>query len=731
LRLALTLALMLATLAFGFAGCKDQGGSSAAPGGSSAPVEEPEAAPVAEEYRAFVEAVDTDWAYDLAVEVCEGADYQDNELGDRQAGSDAEHRTADKIASVMEEIGLEGVTKDPVAVDRIQANGSSVTVDGVEGEIVLHAYQTVGTPEGGLEAEIVDAGEGTIWDYEDLDVEGKIVLIDIDQWENWWIGTPATQALELGAAALIANNVSGFSEVATDAYNANDFCGPADLPTVSITQDDAARIREAMTDGVVGAKLVVGNDYSKGGGESYNVYGRIPGKDSSEAILFGAHYDAYFQGFQDDTIAWTGVLAIAKAMIDSGYTPQRDIIFMCHGAEEWGEADTNYDWAIGSYRQITEAHPDWQGKLVSFINFELSAYEFADYTYTNSSPESYGMLAMFTEAEGTPKPDGVYAGGILTDGFQTYTYDDSFSYYVAGVPSFINGMLLDVQAEEPDKFPFYYEIYHTNYDTKETYNEAVFDWQLKFYGSLGIHIDLMPAVELDFTGETARLTEALDADSAAAAGLTEEEIAAYTDAVAAFDEAANTLAMKTASINERYAQAETDEEKAALYEEAKPLNEANLALFKKTVDGLLGLEAETPIVPHEWFLHNVLLIDETVGYLEEGDVVSAADETGWQVNGGGEWYAMNFSEETAAHGDGAYLGTYASLNWGTGKTYEFADVSDATRSITERYEEEGGDYAAEIAIYTAARESQAALLKAKLAEEAALLEALAEEMRAL
>jgi len=241
----------------------------------------------------------------------------------------------------------------------------------------------------------------------------------------------------------------------------------------------------------------------------------------------------------------------------------------------------------------------------------------------------------------------------------------------------------------------------------------------------------MPAVELDFTGETQRLTDALDPEVAAAAGLTEEEIAAYTDAVAAFDAAAEGLATKTSSINERFYQLETDEEKAALYEEAKPLNEANLALFKKVVDGLLGLEAETPIVPHEWFQHNIALIDETVGYLEAGDVVSAADETGWAINGGGEWYAMNFSEETAAHGDGAYLGVYASLNWGTDKTYEFADVSDASRSLMERYEEEGGDYAGEIAIYQKARDAQAALYKAKVAEEVSVLTAIAGEMQGI
>jgi Iap family predicted aminopeptidase len=692
-------------------------------GGAGAAVSEEEA------YAAFEQAVDAGWAYDLAVEVIESGEYADNRLGDRQSGSDAEHRTAEKIESVMNDIGLTDVTKDAVKVDRIQAGDSGVTLDGDEREIILHAYQTVGTPEGGLAADIVDVGRGTATEYEDKDVEGQIVLLDVDQRADWWIGSPVTQAIEKGAAAVLANNVSGFSEIATDAYNANDFCGPATIPTASITQDDAGYVREKMQDGRVKAKLVIDNEYSEDG-ESYNVYGTIKGRDSSEAVLFGAHYDAYYESFQDDTIAWTGALAIAKGMIDSGYEPERDIVFCCHGAEEWGEADTSYDWALGSYRQITEAKEDWQGRVISFINFELPAYEFADYTYTHSAPESYNMIRAYTEAGGTAQPDGVYSDGILTEGYQTYTYSDDFAYYVAGVPSFINGFLVDVKSEDGDVFDFYKKYYHTNYDTKETYNEGVFDWQLKFYGGLGIHIDKTPALELDFTSQTQRLTDALDEEIAQAAGA---DTGAYVAAVSDYNDAAEALASKVEVANASFAEAGTDEDRASALEEARALNQLNLAIFKKTQEYLLGLQAEDPIVPHEWYQANVALIDETLGYLEEGDGATALDETAWQINGACEWYSMHFDEATVEHINGTYQGRYASQNWATDRVYEFADVGQATRSLMTRahYGEENAGFDDEMKIYSEAKAAQQALLKQMIEDETSRIAELTAMMAAV
>jgi len=51
------------------------------------------------------------------------------------------------------------------------------------------------------------------------------------------------------------------------------------------------------------------------------------------------------------------------------------------------------------------------------------------------------------------------------------------------------------------------------------------------------------------------------------------------------------------------------------------------------------------------------------------------------------------------------------LYWGTNISFTKADVDAATRSLMERYEEEGGDFSEEIAVYEAAVKAQTSILK--------------------
>ena len=89
--------------------------------------------------------------------------------------------------------------------------------------------------------------------------------------------------------------------------------------------------------------------------------------------MLSAHYDSYFSGFQDDNTAIAMMLGIAKALVDSGFKPRNTIIFCAMAAEEWGVADSNFDWSTGAYEQVFTAHPEWVGKVIADLNFELPA----------------------------------------------------------------------------------------------------------------------------------------------------------------------------------------------------------------------------------------------------------------------------------------------------------------------------------------------------------------------
>lgn len=678
---------------------------------AAAPKESPAAAPADPEaaYESFLNAVSPDYAYDIAYELTTNPDFFNSELGGRTAGSDAEHAAADYLVQTMEEIGLSDVEKVAADCDRWQFNGASFTVDGVS--YPVYSYATASTPAEGITAEVVYVGKGTMWDYEGLDVTGKIVLIDIDQRNDWWITYPMLEAQHQGAAAILAANVGGFSQIADDALNCQDICGPTAIPTLSIGLSDSQEIQEKLAAGPVTATLVVDNEVNVGEGTTYNIMGRIPGKSSDHQILVGGHYDVHFKGFQDDNCAVGLVLAMAKAMIDSGYQPENDLVFCLHGAEEWGSSYTQYDWTVGAWEMINRVHPDWVGQTLAFLNFELPAYEFDTYTSSYSAPEMYAMLDYFVnEYPYSPEPEGCFEDGVLTEGYQTYTYSDDFSYYAAGVPSTVNGFLL--QKDMETVFPFYEEIYHSQYDTPETYNEAVMNFNIRYYGALAMYIDQTPALYLDFTAQYDRILASLDEELLTRVGV---DMDAYHTALEALKETAQAMSEEICSVNEAYAEARNAQDTAKmeeLWNRGRELTAQNLTAFAYAQKHLLGLMYERPIVPHEAPQENITLCENIISCLEEGQVATAVDEYAWTVNNVLEWYAMYFSPEVIAIQDDMLWGesNADNLYWGTGKSFAKADVDQATRSLYTRYEEEGGDFSQEIAVYQKAVEAQSEIL---------------------
>lgn len=699
----LTALLLTLGLVSGLAACSTTAQTTPAPTGEVPAANDPGTA-----YESFLSATSADYAYDVALELSTNPDFFNSELGGRNAGSDAEHATADYLASLMEEIGLTDVEKAAADCDRWQFNGASLTVDGEE--YTVYSYATASTPAEGLTAEIVYVGDGTMWDYEGLDVTGKIVLIDIDQRSNWWITYPMLEAQHQGAAAILAANVGGFAQVADDALNCQDICGPTAIPTLSIGLADSQAIQAKLSEGPVTATLVVDNEVSEDG-TTYNILGRIPGKSSDYQIIVGGHYDVHFTGFQDDNCAVGLVLAMAKGMIDSGYQPENDIVFCLHGAEEWGSSYTQYDWTVGAWEMINNVHPEWVGKTLAFLNFELPAYEFDTYTSTYSAPEMYAMLDYFAnEYPYSPDPEGCFPDGVLTEGYQTYTYSDDFSYYAAGVPSTVNGFLL--QKDMETVFPFYVDIYHSQYDTPDTYNEAVMDFNLKYYGALAMYIDQTPALYLDFTAQYDRILASMDEDLMAEAGV---DVDAYKAALEGLNTAAQTMADQVKQVNDDYAAARAEGDTAAMAElwaQGRELTAKNLAAFQFAQKNLLGLMYERPIVPHEAPQENIQLCRDIIACLETGDVATAVDEYAWTVNNVLEWYAMYFSPEVIAIQDDMLWGedNQDNLYWGTDIGFTKADVDAATRSLFVRYEETGGDFTQEIAVYEAAIQAQTQIL---------------------
>ena len=659
------------------------------------------------QYDAFIKNVSSNYAYDIAYELSTNEDFFNSKMGGRNAGSVAEHKAAEYLIEKMNEIGLSNVEKTAAKCDSWQFNGASFEVDGKN--YPVYSYASAGTDEKGITAELVYLNKGTMQDYEGQDVKGKIVLIDIDQREDWWITYPMLEANLHGATAIIAANVGGYAQISGDALNCQDLCGPVTIPTLSISRNDSIELQDKISKGKVIANLKVDNDVEIGNGVTYNVTGMIKGKSSDHQIIVGGHYDVHFTGFQDDNCAVGLVLAMAKAFKDSNYEPENDIVFCLHGAEEWGATYSMYDWTVGAWEMINHVHPEWVGKTLAFINFELPAYEFDKYTSTYSAPEMYSLISYFAnECKLSPDPEGCFEDGILTDGYQTYTYSDDFSYYAAGVPSTVNGFIL--QKDMETVFPFYVDIYHSQYDTPDTYNEKVMKFNLSYYGALAMYIDQNPALYLDFTSQYDRINDSLD-----------RELLKSVDVdLDSFDAALNNLKLKSTemntkikNINDNYFMSENDNDKISLRLEGSKITDTNLAAFKYAQKNLLGLMYEKPIVPHEAPQKNIRLCEDIIECLKNGEVSKAVDEYAWSLNNVLAWYAMYFSEEVIKIQDDMFWGesNKDNLYWGTDIGFTKAEVDDVVRSLMKRYEEIDGDFSQEIAALEKVIDSQKIILK--------------------
>lgn len=667
--------------------------------------------------QAYLEKVDVDYAYHLALQL---EDIRSNEnLGYRTAGSEAELATGDMLKAEMESIGLQNVTKDEFTLDTWtfeKAQLSFTDSTGAEYTAELGGYQTDFVTDGPEAFTIVDGGEGTEADLDGLDVTGKLVLIDINQRDNWWINYPAYEAHLRGAAAVIAVQDGGYGEVSDDALNAQDICGPADAPAFSMSRTDAEALRAALDEN--GEASVTLDAVSRVGmdGVSYNITGMIPGKDEDSMVLMSAHYDSYFAGFQDDNAAIALMLGIAKAIIDSGYQPEKTLVFCAMAAEEWGVSNTRYDWSTGAYNQIFRVHPDWVGKVVADINFELPAMNEGETDQIRTSYELKTFVEDFKES--VPQVEGVFPEGIEVI-VPTQTWSDDFSLSIAGVPSSVTAL----------RGGFAQTHYHSQFDNRDTYSPEAFLFHHNMYGMLMLAYDRCAVSPLDFSTRLEALRTSMD-DTV----LTEEQMSSLNAALDESENAASAAWDKVSEINDSYRKALDSGDTAAadaLIQESRETNAAVLSAFKYAEDAFVRLTWEdVSIFPHEHSQNNLLALNGAVEALERGDSATAIDEYLYAVDN--NWYAYDWSRETFDYFTNYVLNQSDDrLMWGAGRVQGHEDLYDVIRSLLDKYGDTSADYTAELARLNDAVNNQTAMLAEQVDHEVRALAELTAQLQAI
>ncbi len=646
------------------------------------------------DFAAYVQCVDAGYSYGLMKTL---TGFQTNEdLGFRTAGSAAELAAADFIESEMKNIGLENVQKEPITVDTFTFTNADLTYQAQDGEktIEMAMFQTTCQAEN-EEVEIVYLGQGTASDYEDMDVQGKIVLLDINQLDNWWINWPAYQAKVKGARAIIAVNTEGYCTYSDDTVGVQDFCGPSDAPAFTISVKDANPLKKAIADNGGSVKAILNADgVVEHDGTAYNVYGEIPGK-TDEVIYMFAHYDAYFHAFADNTSGIACILGIAKALKESGYQPQRTIKFIGHGAEEWGVDNSRYDWARGATVEM-ENHPDWMEN--AFVAFDMDSGVVSGDAQGVEITVPY-ELADWSKTFADQIPGSTYPEAVQTNS-PAWTWTEAFCYVNAGIPVIDSGQYGTDHTS----------TYHSNNDSEEgnSYSEDTFRFSHEFYGGMVILLDK----------QTSRVFDYADLFDAMSETVNPEVIENAPELLEALDRAS--------AASEAYKEKCENVRKKA----AAKFNTASNKLFKDVTNQLFTLDWNEEFqFAHCYKQTNVEALEKTIAYLKQGDVKTAVDEELYKVDMG--WYAYAFDEETFDFFVDQVLGPDAKNSWGTGYVKSHADIWQVIQDLNAMYDEESPDASAQIAVLEKELETQKADLNAVVTAEIQALNNITETMTSL
>ena len=677
-----------------------------------------------------ISCIDTDWSYQLAKRM--EKEKTNPVLGYRTAGSAAETATGDMLYKEMKEIGLIDVTRDTFTLDGWEFEKAVLKFtddDGLEHVFQMGGYQTNFETDGFQDYELVYLGKGTAADYEGVNVKGKLVMVEINQRDEWWISFPVYQAYLRGAAALIAVQANGYGEIAETALNAQDIAGPDFAPAFSLSQADAKILKCAIQTNAftrqnnqMTSESSHGNlDHSETSPEAdssilrkqtlkvsldahsrvipdtkaSNIVGKIQGTETDAMIVLSAHYDSYFDGFQDDNAAIAMMLGIARALVKGGYKPAHTLVFCAMAAEEWGIIDSKYDWSTGAYNQVFRVHPDWQGKVIANLNFELPAHAHSTQDAIRCTYEYTDFIRQFTDSLTVPKqayPDGITVLSPIE------TWSDDFSMAIAGIPSTVN----DFSAG-----PFMQNYYHSQYDNQDVYQEAVYQFHHECYLKLVMTIDALVLPPLNFSNTMKAVTDSIHENALSFADSEQETL---LQNLRTATESARNIYKKICQINEEYATLSDSAFRRNFRSKWEPVGLKLLKIFRKAQDYLVRLNWQDEVIfPQEAASRNIRQLEKACQVLSEGNITDALKAL-YRVDN--NMYAFLFDEEVYYHFTEYILHQPKDrLMWGAGRIMHHENLYGIVQKLKQRLEEENPELDGEIRRLEAALRRQRAYYK--------------------
>jgi len=385
------------------------------------------------------------------------ADLQElcDRIGGRPTGSPACERAIEWAAAKFKAAGVDVVTTEPFTAPRRWAAVSAEARCLAPEEFAIRLVGAPGSPStsGGLEAPLVDAGEGTAESFAKLGERsrGAIALVHNpemktfdDLFAEYLKNAPLLAAAhQAQVAALLIQSSRPRGLLYRHPMDLNG--GFTAMPVAVISREHAARLARLAENGEVRVRLNLVNQ-TGGAYESRNVIGEIRGRERpDEIVLLGAHLDSWDlgTGAEDNGVNAAMVIDAARGIRELQAKPRRTIRFVLFTGEEQGM------WGSAGYVKRHAAEMD--GHVAAVI-------------FDTGSGRTTGFYLSGREDLRKPleKALAAVAGlGVFENPVEGIDGTDNFDFLLSGVPNLVANQ---------DAIP-YLPNYHAESDTFDKVNE--------------------------------------------------------------------------------------------------------------------------------------------------------------------------------------------------------------------------------------------------------------------
>lgn len=375
-----------------------------------------------------------------------------DEIGGRVSGSESNRRAVDWAVEAFQRAGIANVGTETFELPVGWSEGAT-RIEVVEPRPFVVRGVSIAwsppTPDGGIEAPMIDLGLGTEADFE-LHADrlaGALLLVDRAVLETWddlfaeYADAPPVieRAVTAGAAGILWLSTKQHGVL----YRHINTHGEIDaLPQAILAREDGLRLsRLAAAGEPVRVRLELPNEV-RGPFTAQNVVAEIPGTDrADEVVALGAHLDSWDlgSGALDNGANVALVIEVARAIRACGIQPRRTLRFLLWNGEEQG---------LRGSRDYVFRHRDELDRFVAYLNIDGGIGSVLGFAVAGRPEIASAMRQVLTPLE---------SWGVTHHLLDTYGGSDHVDFLLEGIP------ILDANQPEANYLP----NYHASSDTMD------------------------------------------------------------------------------------------------------------------------------------------------------------------------------------------------------------------------------------------------------------------------